>query len=160
MSKVLIAYFSATHVTEKIAQLLGQGIHADVVEIVPEERYTASDLDWTNSQSRSSLEMKDLTCRPAFVKEKSSLSGYDTVFVGFPIWWYREPSIVDTFLEAYDFEGKTVIPFATSGSSGMGDVMTRFQNLLPKSKVMEGKRFSAHVSKEELTAWADNIFKR
>ena len=120
MSKVLIAYFSASGVTKKLAATLAEATGGDLFEIVPAEPYTKSDLNWMNPKSRSSVEMKDRSSRPAIASKIDNMSSYDAVFVGFPVWWYREPSIIDTFAEEYDFNGKTIIPFATSGSSGIG----------------------------------------
>ena len=121
MTKVLVAYFSASGVTAKVAKRLSASIGADLFEIVPEELYTKADLNWMNRKSRSSVEMNDRSSRPAITSKVEDMSGYDVVFVGFPVWWYREPSIIDTFMESYDFSGKKVIPFATSGTSGLGD---------------------------------------
>ena len=120
MSRKLVAYFSASGVTAKVAETLAEAIGADVYEIAPEIPYTKADLDWTNKQSRSSIEMSGLTSRPAIAGMRDNMADYDTLFVGFPIWWYVAPTIINTFLESYDLTGKTIIPFATSGSSGMG----------------------------------------
>ena len=114
MSKVLVAYFSASGVTKKVAEELAKVEKADLFEIVPETLYTSEDLDWRNQQSRSTVEMKDLNCRPAITGQVENMGQYDVVFVGFPIWWGREPSVVDTFLDAYDFSGKKIVPFCTS----------------------------------------------
>ena len=152
--KALVAYFSATGVTAGVADRLAEAIGADLFEIKPERIYTDADLDWRNKQSRSSVEMNDRASRPAIASEVGNMAWYDVVFVGFPIWWYREPSIIDTFMEAYDFSGKTVVPFATSGSSGIGSSGANMQALAPKAKVLEGKRFSGGVSAEDLKKWA------
>lgn len=154
MKKVLVAYFSASGVTEKLAVKLAHGTGADLFEIQAQEPYTEADLDWQNSRSRSSLEMKDRSSRPAIAGRVEDMAQYDVVFVGFPIWWYREPSIIDTFLEAYDFSGKQIVPFATSGSSGMGESGKNMESLASGAKVDAGKRFSSSASEEELTAWA------
>ena len=119
MSKILIAYFSASGVTARTAKEMAKAAGADLYEICPAEPYTAADLNWMDQKSRSTLEMNDPACRPAIAAPAADLDQYDTVFVGFPIWWYVEPRIVDTFLERSDFSGKTVIPFATSGGSGI-----------------------------------------
>lgn len=153
--KVLVAYFSASGVTAKVADKLSKAIGADLFEIKPAEPYTSADLDWTNKKSRSSVEMADRNSRPAIANKVSDMSKYDVVFVGFPIWWYREPSIIDTFMESYDFSGKQVVPFATSGSSGMGDSGSIMQKLAPKAKVDSGKRFSSGVSESDLKSWAE-----
>ena len=123
MKKALVAYFSASGVTAKLAERLADAIGADLSEIEPKARYTSADLDWRNKQSRSSVEMNDRSCRPEINRTVDDMAQYDVVFVGFPVWWYREPSIIDTFMEAYDFSGKTVVPFATSGGSGIGTVL-------------------------------------
>ena len=154
MGNKLVAYFSASGVTGSVAEKLADEIGADLFEIVPENPYTNADLDWQNSRSRSSVEMKDRNARPAIASKVADMSRYDVVFVGFPIWWYHEPSIIDTFMEAYDFSGKTIVPFATSGGSGLGDAPKNMQTLAKGSKVENGKRFSVVVSGQELRAWA------
>ena len=154
MSKKLVAYFSASGVTAKVAERLANAIGADLYEIKPEEAYTTADLDWTNRNSRSSREMNDKTFRPAVAGKVADMGQYDTVYVGFPIWWYVAPTIINTFLEGYDFAGKTVIPFATSGSSGMGKTNAELKSSCPEAKLVEGKRFSANASETELAAWA------
>lgn len=156
MSKSLVAYFSASGVTKMLAEKLAGEIKADLFEIQAERAYTNADLDWQNSKSRSSIEMNDQSCRPAIRSKIADMSQYDVIFVGFPIWWYREPSIVDTFMEAYDFSGKTIIPFATSGGSDMGNSVKNMAALAPKAKVAEGKRFAGQVSGKELSDWAAN----
>jgi flavodoxin len=153
MSKALVAYFSASGVTAKLAKRLAEAVGADVAEIVPEKPYTSADLDWTNKKSRSSVEMNDRACRPALASSPSP-DGYDVVFVGFPVWWYREPSIIDTYMEAHDFSGKTVVPFATSGGSGIGDAGANMQALAKGARVVLGKKWSASASAAELAAWA------
>lgn len=150
----LVAYFSAGGVTAKVARKLADGTGADLFEIKPEIPYTADDLNWRNSKSRSSIEMEDRSSRPAIAEKLDNMADYDVVFVGFPVWWYREPSIIDTFMEQYDFTGKTVIPFATSGSSGIGDSGRNMQELAKGAVVVEGKRFSALVTENKLAAWA------
>lgn len=154
MSKALVAYFSASGITASLAKRLAQEIKADLFEIVPETPYTEADLDWRNQNSRSSLEMKDPNCRPAISSKISDISQYELIFVGFPIWWYREPSIIDTFMEAYDFKGQTIIPFATSGGSSIGSSGANMQKLAPNAKVLAGKRLPANASGQELADWA------
>ena len=154
MSKALVAYFSASGVTEKVAEKLAGTIGADLYEIKPEQAYTDADLNWQDKQSRSSVEMNDRSSRPAIGNKVENIEQYDAVFVGFPVWWYREPSIVDTFMEAYSFDGKTVIPFATSGGSGLGDSAKNMQELAKGAKVVDGKRFGSGASEDELGAWA------
>ncbi len=153
--KVLVAYFSASGVTAKVADKLSKAIGADLFEIKPAQLYTSADLDWTDKKSRSSVEMADRNARPQIVNKVSDMSKYDVIFVGFPIWWYREPSILDTFMESYDFSGKQIVPFATSGGSGMGDSGSIMQKLAPKAKVDSGKRFSSGVSETDLKTWAN-----
>ena len=154
--KAIVIYFSATGNTKTVAERLSTTIGADIFELKPVQPYTDADLDWTNKQSRSSVEMNDRSCRPAIAEMPANLADYDTVFVGFPIWWYREPSIIDTFIEsnADALSGKTIVPFATSGGSGMGDSSANLQQLAPAAKVFEGRRFSIDVSAENLAAWA------
>ena len=154
MRKALVAYFSASGVTAKVADRLAEGIGADLFEIKPEIPYTKADLNWQDSRSRSSVEMNDPGCRPAIGTTVDDMSQYEVVFVGFPVWWYREPSIIDTFMEQYDFSGKTVVPFATSGMSGIGDSGSNMQALAPGAKVEKGIRFPAGASVQELADWA------
>ena len=153
--KVLVAYFSATGNTKSVAETLASAINADLFEIVPEQAYTSDDLNWHNDQSRSSVEMADKSSRPAISSKIEDISQYKIVFVGSPIWWGREPSIMDTFIESYDFAGKTVIPFVTSGSSDIGNYGANLQSLVPDAKVLTGKRFPNDVTAEELKTWAD-----
>ena len=154
MSKTLVAYFSASGTTAKVAKKMAEAIGADLFEIKPETPYSGADLNWQNKNSRSSVEMNDRSSRPAIAVKVADMPQYDVVFVGFPVWWYREPSIIDTFMESYDFAGKTVIPFATSGGSGLGDSAANMQKLAKGAKVVNGKRFSGIASAEELKAWA------
>ncbi len=154
--KKLVAYFSASGVTKAVAQKLAQAANADLFEIVPQMIYTNADLNWRDKHSRSSVEMNDRACRPA-IAAAPDVSGYDVIFVGFPVWWYREPSIIDTFLESADFTGKTVVPFCTSGGSGLGDAAKNMQALSPGAKVYDGKRFSASASADELKKWAERF---
>lgn len=155
MAKYLVAYFSASGVTKKLAINLAESIGAEIFEIVPKQLYTRSDLNWINPKSRSSLEMKDRTSRPPIASIVEDMNEYDVIFIGFPIWWYREPSIIDTFAEAYDFSGKKIVPFATSGTSGIGDSGKNIAELAKNATVEEGKRFKARASREELKEWAE-----
>lgn len=154
MKKTLVAYFSASGVTAKLAKRLADAIGADLSEIEPKARYTSADLDWRNKQSRSSVEMNDRSCRPEINRTVDDMAQYDVVFVGFPVWWYREPSIIDTFMEAYDFSGKTVVPFATSRGSDIGDSAANLQALATGAKIATGKRFDASTSADNLANWA------
>lgn len=156
MKKVLVAYFSASGTTKKVAENLAKASGGDLFEIQPTQKYTDEDLNWMNKNSRSTVEMADRNCRPE-IKNKTDISKYDYIFVGFPVWWYREPSIIDTFMESYDFVGKTIIPFATSGGSNLGEAPNNMQNLASKAKVLSGKRFSTNVSENELIDWLKSI---
>ena len=157
MSRKLVAYFSASGVTAKVAESLSEAIGADLYEIEPEVPYTKADLDWTDKQSRSTIEMNNPASRPAIKEMRDNMDDYDTVFVGFPIWWYVAPTIINTFLESYDLTGKTIIPFATSGGSGMGKTNEKLQPSCPNSKLIEGKVFKRSASKSELAAWVDGL---
>ena len=154
MAKALVAYFSASGVTAKVSEKLANAIGADLYEIEPAVPYTKADLNWMDKKSRSTVEMNDRACRPAIGNRVTDMAQYGVVFVGFPVWWYREPSIIDTFMEAYDFTGKTVVPFCTSGGSGLGDSASNMQALAKGAKVAEGKRFGARASADELGKWA------
>lgn len=154
MSNVLVAYFSASGITAKVAESLAKETGATLFEIVPETPYTSADLNWQDSKSRSSVEMNDRACRPAIRFKVEDMKQYDVVFVGFPVWWYREPSIIDTFMEAYDFSEKTVVPFATSGGSPIGDSGKNMQTLAPKAKVVKGRLFAAGTAGKTLAQWA------
>ena len=156
MRKTLVAYFSASGVTARLAQKLAAVTDADLFEIVPEMPYTAADLDWTNKASRSSVEMNDPTSRPAVASRAADLSRYDRIFVGFPIWWYTAPTIVNTFLEQYDLTGKTVVPFASSGMSPIGRSAADLRPSAKGAQVLDGRRFSADVPDAELRQWAEN----
>ena len=158
MSKALVAYFSASGVTSKVAKNLASAIGADIFEIKPVQKYSKADLNWMDKRSRSSVEMNDRSSRPAIAERVNQMSDYDVVFIGFPIWWYREPSIIDTFMEAYDFSEKTIVPFATSGGSGLGDSAENMQLLAKGAKVEDGKRFGRSASASELKNWAEKYF--
>lgn len=157
MSKKLVAYFSTGGVTANVAQALAAAIGADLYQIVPEVPYTRADLDWTDKNSRSTREMEDPASRPAIAGSCEDLEEYDTIFVGFPIWWYVAPTIINTFLESYDFSGKTVVPFATSGGSGMGETNQKLRLSCPGARLLEGRVFSRGISRAELAAWARDL---
>lgn len=157
MSRKLVAYFSASGVTAKVAESLSEAIGADLYEIEPEVPYTKADLNWMDKQSRSTLEMNDPASRPAIKGMRDNMEDYDTVFVGFPIWWYVAPTIINTFLESYELTGKTIIPFATSGGSAMGKTNEKLQPSCPNSKLLEGKVFKKSASKADLAAWVDGL---
>lgn len=157
MAKVLVAYFSASGVTKKLAERLASAIHADLHEIQPEVPYTSADLNWMDKKSRSSVEMNDKSFRPAVANRVENMEQYDVIFIAFPIWWYVAPTIVNTFLEQYDLTGKTVVPLATSGSSGMGNTNKELAVSCEGAELKEGKRFAANASEDELKAWAENF---
>ena len=153
MSKNLVAYFSAGGSTAKLAQTLASAADAALYEIRPEVPYERRDLNWMDKKARSTVEMQDKNCRPALADTAAPVAEADVIFLGFPIWWYREPSIIDSFLDAYDFSGKTVVPFFTSGGSGLGEGQERITALAKDAKVLAGKRFSARASEQELKTW-------
>ena len=156
MSKVLVAYFSASGITAKVAAELAKAECADCFEIKPEKPYTKEDLDYTVKDSRSNLEMADESCRPATIGCVENMADYDTVFVGFPIWWGREPSIIDTFLDAYDFSGKKIIPFCTSGMSGIEKAVEHIKGIVGENvTVCDGKRLGADGTEEEVKLWTE-----
>ena len=153
--KVLVAYFSATGTTKSIAQQLAEVAGADLHEIKPEQPYTETDLDWHDKQSRSSVEMQDKHSRPAITAKLQSMKDYDVVYVGFPIWWYTCPTIINTFMEAYDFQGKTIIPFATSGGSSIKKACADLKAAYPNLNWKEGKLLN-RASKAELQKWVES----
>ena len=158
MSKKLVAYFSASGVTAKLAKNLAEAAGADLYEIKPAVPYTNADLNWQDKNSRSSVEMNDKSFRPAIADKDANIADYDTIFVGFPIWWYVAPTIINTFLEAYDFSGKTIILFATSGGSGMGNSAKELRLSVSDSAVIkDGKRFSANASVSKLKEWVNSL---
>ena len=155
--KTLIAYFSASGVTARAAREMAEAIGADLYEIRPAQPYTAADLNWMDRHSRSTIEMKDPKSRPAIAARSRIWSQYDTVFVGFPIWWYQAPRIIETFLESYDFSGKTVIPFATSGGSGMGGEDVLRSACSKGTKWLPGKRLSSRESMASVQKWVESL---
>ena len=154
--KTLVTYFSASGVTKGAAQELAGIIGADLYEIVPEQRYTDADLDWRDKQSRSSIEMADKNSRPAIKGKVENLDQYDVVYVGFPIWWYTAPTIINTFLEANDFTGKTIVPFATSGGSTIDKACKDLKAAYPKYRFGEGKLLN-RINKSEVEKWAASV---
>lgn len=158
MGKQLVAYFSASGVTALAAKKLAEAAKADLYEIRPEIPYTKDDLNWMNKKSRSSVEMGDRNIRPKLADHQAGIENYDTVFVGFPIWWYTAPTIINTFLESYDFSGKKVVLFATSGGSGFENALSDLRQSVPKNAEMtEGKVFSRRQSDKELHKWLETI---
>lgn len=157
MGKILVAYFSATGVTKELAEKLASAAGADLHEIKPKTEYTSADLGWTDKGSRSSIEMKDKSFRPEITGSVANMEAYDTIFVVFPIWWYVAPTIVNTFLESYDLQGKTIIPVATSGGSGMGNTNKELAVSCKGAVLKEGRIFSKSVSESDLKAWVDTV---
>ena len=157
MSNKLVAYFSASGVTAKVAETLAEAIGADIFEIEPKVPYTEADLNWMDKNARSTIEMNDSASRPAIAGKRDNMDDYDTVFVGFPIWWYVAPTIINTFLESYDLTGKTIIPFATSGGSDMGKTNEKLLPSCEGAKLLDGKVFSGNASHQELATWVDGL---
>lgn len=157
MGKKLVAYFSASGTTAAVAKILAEAAEADLYEIRPQTPYTRADLDWMNKKSRSSVEMNDKSFRPPLANKDAHIEDYDTIFLGFPIWWYVAPTIINTFLESYDFSGKTIVLFATSGGSGFGGTAAGLKNSAPGAVIREGKLLNGRQSKETLAAWADSL---
>lgn len=158
MSKVLVAYFSASGVTAKTAKNLAKAANADMYEITPAKPYTNDDLNWQNKKSRSSIEMADKAFRPSLADTNADISKYDTILLGFPIWWYVAPTIVNTFLESYDFSGKTIILFATSGGSGFGNTVRELKpSVSDDTVIMEGKILNGNPTVSELEKWVKGL---
>ena len=157
MSKKLVAYFSASGTTAAAAKSLAEAAGAGLYEIKPQVPYTRADLDWMNKKSRSSVEMNDRSFRPPLADRDAHIEDYDTVFLGFPIWWYVAPTIINTFLESYDFAGKTIILFATSGGSGFGKTVAGLKNSAPGAVIREGKLLNGRQSRESLAAWVSGL---
>ncbi len=159
MSRKLVCYFSASGVTGKAAKSLAEAAGADLYEIRPQKPYTEADLNWMDKKSRSSVEMNNPASRPALADTKADVAAYDVIFVGFPVWWYTAPAIIKTFLEAYDFSGKTIVPFATSGGSGLGKTPGTLQEIVPSATVTGGKLLNGKQNATELKKWADSFEK-
>lgn len=158
MSKKLVAYFSASGVTAKAAKTLAEAAGADLYAIRPEVPYTSADLNWNDKKSRSSIEMSDPAFRPAIADEDAKIAEYDVIFIGFPIWWYVAPTIINTFLERYDFSGKTIVLFATSGGSGFGKTVEKLRPSASGTAIWkEGKLLNGRQSKEALATWVDGL---
>ena len=153
MSKILVTYFSASGVTAKVAQNIADSIGADIFEIKPKVAYTSEDLNWMNKQSRSSVEMNNKSFRPEIAGTVSKLNDYNTILIGFPVWWYTAPTIINTFIESLDFTGKTLIPFCTSGGTGIEGCEKDLKNAYPKYTWKEGRRLKANESKDFLQNW-------
>lgn len=149
MSKKLVAYFSASGITRNVAKMVAEAAGADLYEITPKESYTKADLNWMDKKSRSSVEMADKKIRPAITDTDAKIADYDEIFLGFPIWWYVAPTIINTFLEKYDFTGKKIVLFATSGGSGFGNTVKELQPSAPQAQFVEGKLLN-HANKKEI----------
>lgn len=157
MSKRLVAYFSASGITAAVAKTLSEAAGADLYEIKPQTPYTRADLDWMNKKSRSSVEMNDKSFRPPLADKDANVEVYDTIFLGFPIWWYTAPTIINTFLESYDFTGKTIILFATSGGSDFGKTAADLKDSAAGAVIRDGKLLNGRQSRESFTAWVNSL---
>ncbi|MBS5135480.1 MAG: NAD(P)H-dependent oxidoreductase [Oscillospiraceae bacterium] len=153
----LVAYFSATGTTAKAAKALANAVGGDLYEIKPAVPYTNADLNWMDKGSRSSVEMKDAHSRPALADTDAPVAGHDVIFLGFPVWWYVAPTILNTFLEAYDFTRKTIVLFATSGGSGLGKSAAGLRPSAPGAKIVDGKLLNGRLSEAELKAWVEGL---
>ena len=154
MSKKLVAYFSASGITRNVAKMIAEAAGADLYEITPKEAYTKADLNWMDKKSRSSVEMTDKKIRPEITDTDAKIAEYDEIFLGFPIWWYVAPTIINTFLEKYDFTGKKIVLFATSGGSGFGNTVKELQPSAPNTEIVEGKILN---SKSEIEKFAKSL---
>ena len=158
MSKKLVAYFSASGVTAKVADMLADAVGADIYEIRPEVPYTKADLNWMDKKSRSTIEMNDKTIRPALADKDANVEQYDTIFLGFPIWWYKAPTIINTFLESYDFTGKRIILFATSGGSKFGKTVEELKVSVSAScEIIEGKLLNGKQTIPSIREWTESL---
>lgn len=153
----LVAYFSASGTTAKAAKMLAKAAGADLYEIKPAVPYTSADLNWMDKRSRSSVEMNDKQFRPALADTDAPVSEHDMIFLGFPIWWYTAPTIINTFLESYDFTGKTIVLFATSGGSGLGSTAAALQGSAPGARIVSGRLLNGRVSENELKSWVSGL---
>ena len=156
MSKTLVAYFSATGTTKRVAERLARVAQADLFEIKPAVPYSSADLNWSDKASRTSKERSDASIRPALATKLANVSAYDTVYIGFPIWWYVAPRIIAAFLESCDFSGKTLVPFATSGGSGMGRTVDELKNICPSAHFLSGRMLNG-VSDKDLADWVASL---
>ena len=158
MGKTLVAYFSASGITAKVADKLADALGADIYEIRPETPYTKADLNWMDKKSRSSIEMNDKTIRPAIADQNARIDEYNTIFLGFPIWWYVAPTIINTFLESYDFSGKKIILFATSGGSKFGKTVEELKVSVPDScEIIEGKLLNGIQTIPSIRKWTESL---
>lgn len=153
----IVAYFSATGTTKEVAEKIAQILNADLFEIKPKEKYTSSDLNWRDKNSRTTKECNNPSLRPEIENKVENFDGYETIFVGFPIWWYKEPNIIDTFFESYDFSGKKIVLFATSGGSGLGKTVEDLKKVITKTaKILDGKVLN-FSSVNEIKSWIANL---
>ena len=157
MRKCLVAYFSASGVTAKLATMLVEVTGSDIYEIKPEVPYTKDDLNWMDKQSRSTIEMQDQSFRPTLADTNANISAYDVIFVGFPIWWYVAPTIINSFLESYDFSGKTVIPFATSGGSQLGSTVEKLQLSVSNTTILTEGHLLNRASIDSISKWVKSL---
>lgn len=157
MSKTLVAFFSASGVTRQVAQKLAAAAQADLYEIKPAVPYTQADLNWRDKSSRSSVEMQNLAIRPQLADTDAKIEQYDRIFLGYPIWWYMAPTIINTFLESYDFSGKSIILFATSGGSGFGKSVKELSPSCPNAVIREGRMLNGNPSEQELRQWVESL---
>lgn len=155
--KALVAYFSASGTTAKAAKVLAKATGADLYEIKPAVPYTRADLNWMDKGSRSSVEMNDKHSRPALADSDAPIAGHDIIFLGFPIWWYMAPTIINSFLESYDFSGKTIVLFATSGGSGLGKSAAGLRPSAPGARIVDGRLLNGRLSENELKSWIEKM---
>ena len=153
----MVAYFSATGTTKGVAEHIANGLNADIYEIVPEEAYTDADLDYNDNNSRTTIEMNDPDARPAISGSVENMEQYDIIFVGYPIWWGEAPRIVSTFMESYDFSGKTIVPFCTSGGSGIGSSASNLERLTSGATWLDGRRLNGSDSQDTVMEWVDSL---
>ena len=153
----LVAYFSASGTTAKAAKALAKASGAELYEIKPAISYTSADLNWMDKRSRSSVEMNDKHSRPALADTDAPVAGYDVIFLGFPIWWYTVPTIINTFLESYDFSGKTIVLFATSGGSGLGKSAAGLRASAPGARIVDGRLLNGRLNADELKTWVSGL---
>ncbi len=157
MSKKLVAFFSASGSTRKLADNLAEVVGAEIYEIKPETPYTTQDLNWNNPQSRTSIEMQDKNSRPKLADKDAKISDAEIIFLGFPIWWYVAPHIINSFLESYDFSGKKIVLFATSGGSGLGETAKNLQPSAPNAEFIEGQVFRSGIDRAALKNFVDDL---
>lgn len=156
-SRILVAYFSATNTTKGVAEHIANGLNAELYEIVPEDPYTDADLNYNDNNSRTTIEMNDPNVRPAISGLVEDMEQYDIVFIGYPIWWGEAPRIISTFMESYDFSGKTIVPFCTSGGSGIGSSVANLEQLTSDARWLEGRRLNGSDSQDTVMEWVNSL---